>query len=257
MISRGWAAALSACVGLFLLLSPETVTAADGWKVPDIKSAPAGDAGKPIRDGEEIIENTFAHIGPELEDPAKRFAGSNMACSSCHLRDGAQAFAFPLAGTAAPVEDKINACITRNMNGRALPADSDPMKAMVAYIGFLGSQMTADEAAKGRGHHLKVASGDPAAGRKVYGEVCMVCHAGNGLGKRVGNIGDHLGYRVPPVWGKDSFPDSSSLMKLEVLANFVHDNMPDGATWDQPSLSPTDAINAAAFLLTAPRPHRE
>ena len=45
------------------------------------------------------------------------------------------------ARTGGPIsiEDRINNCMTRSMNGRALPNDAPEMRAMVAYVEFLGS----------------------------------------------------------------------------------------------------------------------
>ena len=243
---------------LGLLQGVVTVAAAEPvWPVADIKTAPQDGAGALIRQGAALVENTFRYIGPEAKDPANRVAGNNLACTNCHLRNGTAKLGLPLAGAAEPLDAKINNCLVTNMNGRPLAADAPELAAIVAYIRFLGSQMSPAQAAEGRGLPLAVAAGIPAEGRKVFAEVCMMCHGGNGLGKRLGPIGDGQGYNVPPVWGRDSFTSASGLMQLPVLANFIHANMPDGATWDQPLLSPEDAINAAAFILTAPRPHRE
>ena len=41
------------------------------------------------------------------------------------------------AGTEISIEDRLNSCMTRSMNGRPLPDDSQEMQAMVAYIKFL------------------------------------------------------------------------------------------------------------------------
>jgi len=241
-----------------MLLGAVTGFAAEApWPVADIKTAPQDAEGALIRKGAALVEETFKYIGPEVADTAARIAGNNLACTSCHLRNGTGKLALPLAGAVEPLGAKINNCLVTNMNGRPLAADAPELAALVAYIRFLGAKMSPAQAAEGRGLPLPVAAGNPAEGRKVFAEVCMICHSGNGLGKRDGVIGDGRGYIVPPVWGKDSFSSASGLMKLPVLANFVHANMPDGASWDQPVLSPEDAVNAAAFILTAPRPHRD
>ena len=253
-----WRGLAPAIVALAMLLGATVVFATEApWPVADINTASQDAEGALIRKGAALVEETFKYIGPELADPAARIAGNNLACTSCHLRNGTGKLALPLAGAAEPLDAKINNCLVTNMNGRPLAADAPEMVALIAYIRFLGAKMNPAQAAEGRGLPLPVSAGNPVEGRKVFAEVCMICHAGNGLGKREGSIGDGRGYIVPPVWGKDSFSSASALMKLPVLANFVHANMPDGATWDQPALSPEDAINAAAFILTAPRPHRD
>ncbi len=45
-----------------------------------------------------LITATYAHIGPEVPDPAKRFAGNNLACSNCHLEAGTKKFGLPIFG---------------------------------------------------------------------------------------------------------------------------------------------------------------
>ena len=241
-----------------MLLGAVTAFAAEApWPVADIATAPQDAGGGLIRQGAALVENTFQYIGPEVKDPAARVAGNNLACTSCHLRNGTAKLGLPLAGAAEPLDAKINNCLVTNMNGRPLAANAPELAAIIAYIRFLGGHMSPSVAAEGRGLPLAVTAGNPAEGRKVFAEVCMICHSGNGLGKRAGEIGDGQGYNVPPVWGRDSFSSASAFMKLPVLANFIHANMPDGASWDQPLLTPEDAVNAAAFILTAPRPHRD
>ncbi len=44
--------------------------------------------------------------------------------------------------------------------------------------------------------------------------------------------------------------------RLINAANFVHSNMPQGADYLNPLLSPDDAWNVAAFVLSQPRPHK-
>src|ERR1700710_2149136 len=55
------------------------------WTVPEVGALPDDDHGRLVRRGRDLITATYAHIGPEVPDPAKRFAGNNLACSNCHL----------------------------------------------------------------------------------------------------------------------------------------------------------------------------
>lgn len=63
-----------------------------------------------------------------------RFSGNNLACQNCHLKGGTQRYGLPLIGVygAFPaymgredevrtLEDRINGCMERSMNGKALP----------------------------------------------------------------------------------------------------------------------------------------
>ena len=62
-------------------------------------------------------------------------------------------------------------------------------------------------------------------------------HGNDGEGKRAGSAGDMKGYEFPPLWGNDSFNDGAGMARLIAAANFIHSNMPNGTTYDQPTLS--------------------
>ena len=90
---------------------------------------------------------------------------------------------------------------------------------------------------------------DPVHGKAVFAETCAACHGANGLGQREP-------IAAPPLWGPDSFNDGAGMNRLISAANFIHSNMPNGTDWTNPALSPTDAWDVAAFVLTQPRPHK-
>ena len=126
------------------------------WTVPEVGALPDDDHGRLVRRGRDLITATYAHIGPEVPDSAKRFAGNNLACSNCHLEAGTKKFGLPIfglvelfpqysarLGAEITIEDRVNSCMSRSMNGRALPSDSPEMQAMVAYIRFLSSGVPA------------------------------------------------------------------------------------------------------------------
>jgi thiosulfate dehydrogenase len=46
------------------------------------------------------------------------------------------------------------------------------------------------------------------------------------------------------------------MTRLINAANFIHANMPNGATWRQPALSVGDAWDVAAFVDSQPRPRK-
>ena len=104
------------------------------WTVPEIGALPNNANGRLVRRGRDLITATYAHIGPEVADPAKRFAGNNLACGNCHLQAGTKKFGIPLfglfgefplysarLGAEITIEDRFNSCMTRSMNGRLLP----------------------------------------------------------------------------------------------------------------------------------------
>ena len=125
---------------------------AKDWQAPDISKLPDDKYGQMVRQGKALMEQTYLHLGPEAKDPAKRYAGNNLACVSCHIDAGGRKFGNPWVGTfvsfpqyrgredaVSTTEERINGCIERSMNGRKLPLDSAEMKAMMSYLHFLST----------------------------------------------------------------------------------------------------------------------
>jgi thiosulfate dehydrogenase len=243
------------------------------WTVPEVGALADDDYGRQVRRGRDLITATYAHIGPEVSDPAKRYAGNNLACGNCHLEAGTKRFGLPIFGlyNAFPrygaregaeitIEQRVNSCMTRSMNGRAIPDDAPEMAAFVAYIKFLSSGVPPDQRIPGLGAgkipELDRAA-NPARGRAIYAAKCADCHNTDGLGIRRSLPTTDLGYLVPPLWGAGSFNDGAGMDRLITAANFVHSNMPQGADYLNPVLSTTDAWDVAAFVVSQPRPHKE
>ena len=65
-----------------------------------------------------------------------------------------------------------------------------------------------------------------------------------------------LGYLVPPLWGPDSFNDGAGMNRLITIANFVHSNMPNGTSWVMPMVTPEDAWDVGAYVVSQPRPRK-
>ena len=202
-----------------------------------------------------------------------RYSGNNLSCQSCHLQGGTQRFAIPMIGVygAFPVyigredevrtiEERIEGCMERSMNGRELPIGGKEMKAMVAYIQFLSTGVPIGKSLEGRGSPnlpLLDRAADPKRGAMVYERDCSFCHQTNGQGQRRGPVGDANGYVYPPLWGPDSFNDGAGMHRLIASASFIRANMPFGTHYDKPELSVEDAWDVAAFINSQPRPKRE
>jgi thiosulfate dehydrogenase len=217
-----------------------------------------------------LIARTYAFIGPEVSDPARRFAGNNLACQSCHLEAGTKQFGLPFRGVYADfpayiarsgavdtIEDRIQGCMLRSMNGKALPPASREMTALVTYMQFLseGRPVGAPTYGRGAGRIPELSRpADTARGQAVYGQTCAACHGADGQGKRTGAPGDAKGYLFPPLWGPDSFNDGAGMDRLITAANFIHSNMPNGTTWQAPALTEADAWDVGAYILAQPRP---
>lgn len=240
------------------------------WKVPDISRLADDKFGRAVRRGKELVDRTYAYLGPEVADPAKRFAGNNLACASCHLDSGSKRFGSPLVGTFADypqyrireddvqsIEERVNGCFERSMNGRSIPLDSAEMKAMVAYLKFMSSDVPVGREVVGRGLQkigFPARAADPVKGREVYQQSCVACHGQNGEGMRIGKAGDAQGYLNPPLWGADSYNTGAGMARVIMAARFIRFNMPKGVTHEAPLLSEEQAFDVAAYINSQPRP---
>jgi thiosulfate dehydrogenase len=242
------------------------------WSVPEVGALPDDEHGRLVRRGRDLVTATYAHIGPAVADPAKRYAGNNLACSNCHLNAGTKKFGIPLwglkdqfpsysweAGHEITIEDRLNSCMTRSMNGKPLPNDSPEMKALVAYINFLSTGVQAGEKLSGLGEGkmpFMQRAADPVRGKRIFARTCATCHGPDGLGIPRSRADPAQGYMVPPLWGPDSFNNGAGMGTLITAANFIRFNMPNGTSYDHPRLTQTEAWDVAAYVVSQPRPQR-
>lgn len=249
--------------------APESVSLI-GRAVPDVSSLPPGPQKALVEYGQQLTERTFAHIGPEVKNQAMRFAGNNLACVSCHQASATKPFAMPWTGVTASfpqyrareddistVEERVNGCMQRSMNGKPLSLDSREMKAFTTYIAFLSQGIPVGATLKGAAtvqSKMPNRRADPVIGASVYAAKCAVCHGVDGQGQRVGQKGDAQGYAFPPLWGPDSFNTGAGMNRLVMAARFVKHNMPLGASHDATQLSDDEAYDVSAFMVSQPRP---
>src|SRR6516162_3635613 len=102
------------------------------WPLRDIASVRDDPFGVLVKYGCTLFTDTASQIGPKVADPARRFAGNNLTCGNCHLQGGSQPYAMPLVGVwgqfpqyraregaVVTLEERINGCMERSVNGRA------------------------------------------------------------------------------------------------------------------------------------------
>lgn len=258
-----------------LVLFAGALSAQPAWTVPDPNTLPDDSLGRTVRFGRDLIVKSSSLIGPDATDPAMRYAGSGMDCQSCHLGAGTQRFALPLAGVwgvfptyiarengVRTLEERINGCMERSLNGKPLPVDGKEMKAILTYIRFISAAEPVGQSLDGRGAPplpLPDRAADPVRGRAVFTQICAACHAPDGQGLRLApDQAKAAGrrYQYPPLWGPDSFNDGAGMNRAIGAAQFVHANMPFGTTFAAPVLSEADAFDVAAFVVSQPRPHQ-
>lgn len=232
----------------------------------DPSSLPAGTENDLIRYGWELVIDTPRHIGKAAADPAMRFADNDLACTNCHLDAGLKPFAAPLVSTYASyplmvddkvvtLADRINGCMERSMNGKAMPGDSREMNAFIAYIRWLGEGTPTGVRVAGMGLlPLRPAAEkpDPERGKAAFAQNCARCHGADGQGQM--NAPPKVGWSFPPLWGDGSFNDAAGMSHIETAAAFIHANMPRGVVYEQPMLADQQAWDIAAFVTTQPRP---
>lgn len=234
---------------------------------PDIRKVGDDAFGRLVKYGHALVTDTANQIGPAAADPARRLAGNNLTCQNCHLQGGAQPYAMPLIGVwgqfpqyrgregeVGTLEDRVNGCMERSMNGRALALDSREMKAFLAYMKWLSTGIP--DGAKIVGSGTKPVqepnrAADLRHGAEVYAEKCLACHGDNGQGLRV-----EARYQFPPLWGPDSYNDGAGMARLLNAAAFAKHNMPFGTTFDAPLLTDDEAYDVAGYINSQPRPHK-
>ncbi|MEP6690386.1 MAG: c-type cytochrome [Gemmatimonadaceae bacterium] len=216
-------------------------------RVPADSEIPAGPLGVSIRRGRALLLDT--------RDSLPRNVGNALRCASCHLDGGMRAWSSPWIGVYARfpqyrsrsasvnvLEDRINDCFERSMNGTALSATSREMRDIVAYMAFLSRGIPVGGEVEGQGFaKLTPVAGDSTRGARLFGATCAVCHGAAGEGTRV----------APPVWGNGSYNIGAGMARARTAAAFIRRNMP----YDKPgTLSDADAFDLAAYIDSRPRP---
>ncbi|HXX04038.1 MAG TPA: c-type cytochrome [Xanthobacteraceae bacterium] len=237
------------------------------WTPPEIGTVADDAFGKLVKYGYALVTDTASEIGPTVADPAKRYSGNNLDCQSCHLLAGTQPYAMPLVGVwgqfpqyrkregeVGTLEDRINGCLERSMNGRALPLSSREMKAYLVFMKWLSTGIPDGAKLAGAGMRLVKEPGraaDVEHGKSVYAQVCAVCHGPDGRGKHAAT---GARYEFPPLWGPDSYNNGAGMARLLDAAAFIKNNMPFGTTYAAPALSDEDAYDVAAYINSGERP---
>ena len=195
--------------------------------------------------------------------------GNALNCTSCHLNAGTVADGSPFVGVSAffpgyapragkevTLEERINGCFRRSMNGQPLPVASADMQAMVAYFDWMKMNTAPGDKVAGRGVG-KVDPGikpDSQNGKVVYVQQCAVCHGDNGQGSKHADGS----FVFPPLWGDESFNIGAGMARTYTAAAFVKRNMPIGFHQKFPlgqgGLSDQDAVDVAEYFSHQPRP---
>lgn len=218
------------------------------------------DASKIRKEINELDQDSEIIYGKKVFDDTKAIlpenVGNELSCMSCHA-DGGLAANSPMVGVTkkypmmrrgehTTIEDRINGCFVRSMNGTELEEDSEELKAMVTYFEFISKDVeTEDDITWRMTNEMEdVPEPDIDNGEELFvSKNCLSCHAADGLG-----TSDHTG---PALWGDGSFNEAAGMAKFEKAAAFIQNNMPKG---EAGTLTDQEASDLAAYLLSHERP---
>ena len=217
--------------------------------------------------GRELIAHTSEYLGPK---GSVLQMSNGMNCQNCHLNAGTQPWGnnyfavqstYPKfrarSGTVENQIKRVNDCFQRSLNGKPLDSSGREMRAILAYIKWLGNDVEKDKIPRGAGifklKGMKRAC-DPSKGLEVYVAKCQSCHQADGGGLLAEN---GKSYTYPPLWGKNSYNHGAGLFRISNFAGYVKYNMPQGTTYEKPVLTDEEAWDVAAFVNSMPRPSKD
>lgn len=221
---------------------------------PAESTIPKGPEGDAIKLGKLLVSDTRKQLPNNV--------GNGLNCSNCHIGGGTVALAGPYVGlwgvfpeyrtrgaSINSLQERINDCFQRSMNGKALAYDSKEMNAMLMYMQWLSTGVPVGTEVVGRGMGKVNTALAPNAGhgKQIYAQKCASCHGAKGDGTR----NPAGGYLFPPVWGNASFNIGAGMARTYTAAAFIQHNMPLG---QGNTLSEQDAIDVAEFVTHQPRP---
>ncbi len=221
---------------------------------PDPDTIPEGPVGEAITLGRKILTNTQRY--------AKDHVGNGLNCTSCHLNEGRTQWSAPWVGLwgvfpeyrsrnarVNVLQERVNDCFERSMNGKALDPVSKEMTAILAYMHWLSQGVPTGMDVEGRGFKRIQAPKKPdlARGKKVYADKCASCHGADGQGMTMPDGA----YMFPALWGPKSFNIGAGMARLDTAAAFVASSMPLGQGG---TLTAQEAYDVALYFTTQPRP---
>ncbi|MCS3798406.1 c-type cytochrome [Niastella sp. OAS944] len=238
------------------------------WQAPDSNTIPHTTAGVEVRYGRDLIARTSYYLGP---NGTVAHTTNGMNCQNCHLAAGTKPYGnnysavsstYPKyrdrSGTVETIDKRVNDCIERSLNGKPLDTNSREMRAIVAYMHWLGTNVAKGNKPLGSGiSSLKdlARAADGVKGKLVFIEKCQLCHGANGAGQP--DTVTHVGYLYPPLWGPHSYNVGAGLYRLSRMAGYVKDNMPFGVSHGNSQLTDEQAWDVAAFINAQPRPGKD
>lgn len=222
--------------------------------MPDESTIPNDEYGAAVRRGMQLANHTYRELPNNV--------GNKLNCTSCHLNNGSEAYAAPWNGLPGifpiyrsrdarvnSLQERINGCFQRSMNGTPLEMDSDDMNAFISYMTWLSQDMPIGVSPEGRGFVTvdNTLTPDPIKGKALFSKTCSTCHGENGEGQ----YNEDGTYLYPAIAGENSFNDGAGMARTYKAASFVKGKMPFG---QGNTLTDQEAINIASYFTHLPRP---
>ncbi len=236
------------------------------YDIAQLDDSPENDI---IKYGYELFQNTPKYLGPDNEANDEVFSGNRLSCNNCHLNSGTKPYAAPLIGIInrfpqyrgredkiGTIEERINGCFERSMNGKILPPTSKEMTALVSYLSFLSRYAPEDGKVKGQGFtSVKIPNRpiDLDNGKQIFNNVCIRCHGINGQGAM---SSDGYTYEFPPLWGDDSYNNGAGMTRVITAAQFIKGNMPFDNLYEEQKLTDEEAYDVAGYINQMQRPQK-
>lgn len=205
-----------------------------------------------VEEGYQIIIDT--------QKNAKAYVGDRLNCTNCHFAGGNTTGGvqggISLVGTAAKyptfdrsmkrvinLEERINNCFRKSMNGKKVPVEDPIMLALVTYLHWIAKDLPIYGEMPWLGLNMLSTTyqGSPSEGKKIYNIRCSLCHHEDGQGDK----------NAPPLWGKGSFNRKAGFNNPDLLSAFIYWNMPYFE--NTPILSEQEAKDVASYILSHSR----
>lgn len=194
-------------------------------------------------------------IATHTRDSLPQHVGNGLVCTNCHLQEGTRKGAMPWvgvyarfpqyrsrAGTTQLIEDRVNDCFKRSLNGKPLAPESRDMRDIVAYMAFLSIGYPVGTETEGQGlPKLEPLPGDSARGGAVFTARCARCHGVRGEGTPI----------APPLWGAHSYNIGAGMARVRTAAAFVKHWMPNDSAG---VLTAQESFDVATFVDSHARP---
>jgi thiosulfate dehydrogenase len=227
-------------------VNPDPVTRV-AFRVPDESELKDSTLLASVRRGKALLAFT--------RDSLPNHVGNRLQCVSCHPDNGTRPNVMPWVGVYARfpqyrsrvggiqvIEDRINDCFKRSMNGKPLVPESRDMRDIIAYMAFLSSGYPVFAEVDGQSFpRVPVVTGDTARGATTFAAKCSVCHGADGAGTDV----------FPALWGDGSYNIGAGMARVQTAAAFIKVAMPQTAPG---TLTDQEAYDLATYINTRSRP---